>query len=74
LSQSSADLIEELQLALRSSVQQTDWDLRMVVGAGNRNVDVAETEQHPPKSGTASYTECLNCGLESFLLLFPDLV
>jgi hypothetical protein len=46
----------------------------MVVGAGNRNDDVADTEQHPRKSGTASYTECVNYGLESFLLLgFRDL-
>jgi hypothetical protein len=60
LSQSSADLIEELQLTLRSSVQQTDWGVRMVVGAGNRDVDLADTEQHPPKSGTASDTECVN--------------
>jgi hypothetical protein len=46
----------------------------MVVGAGNRNDDVADTEQHPRKPGTASYTECVNYGLESFLLLgFRDL-
>jgi hypothetical protein len=64
LSQSSADLIEELQLPLRSFVQgatwQTDWDVRVVAGAGNRDVYLADAKQYPPTSGTVPSAECMH--------------
>jgi hypothetical protein len=53
LSQSSADLIEELQLTFRSAVQQTDWDVQVVAGVGNRDVYLAGRKQHPWKRGIA---------------------